>query len=292
MNNESSITEDSSDLSAKKQSPKSLSGSCDNPRNADGQYYRQYESTDVGAGTDVISKTAVNGRNVDVIKFLDDRTCAYNYSQSGNRGIYRLKSGSNKFDSPLQPRIERTTRKVDRKQGNFVSLEGYVNVKRVGGRSSGTFGFNDPRDQRGTYIIQAKGKHYNRTIGSPDPAILLIVAKDRGNGTVDLWAEQIKVRGGSTNTGREMKKLANVAKNQRFKLKMTNGFSTSTKQYVKIEINNSEVHTFDVPNTKVTIDGVQKFQTGRDAKIRFGAYRCHNGEANIEWSDVKHDFQD
>lgn len=279
-------------LDGKTRSPKTISGSCDNPRSADGQYYREYESTDVGAGTDLISKTAINGRNVDVIKFLDDRTCGYNYSQSGTNGIYRLKANTNKFDSPLQPRIERATRKVDRKLGAFVSVEGYVNVKRVGGRSSGTFGFNDPRDQRGTYIIQAKGTHANRTIGSSDPAILLIVAKDAGNGTIDLWAEQIIVRGGSTNTGREMKKLASVSKNSRFKLKMTNGFSTATKQYVKIEINNSIVHTFNVPNTKVTINGVEKFQTGQNAKIRFGAYRCHSGEANIEWSDVRHDFQD
>lgn len=296
INDESSLIDvveddENDDLSGKKKDPKRLSGGCDNPRRSDGQYYRQYESTDVGAGTDLVSKTAINGKNVDVIKFLDDRTCGYNYSQSGNRGIYRLKAGSNKFDAPLQPRIERTTKKVDRKKGNFVSVEGYVNVKRVGGRNSGTFGFNDPRDQRGTYIIQAKGTHANKTIGSPDPAILLIVAKDRGNGTVDLWAEQIKVRGGTTDKGREMKKLANVRKNQRFKLKMTNGFSTDTKQYVKIEINNRLVHTFNVKNTIVTIRGQRKFQTGRDAKIRFGAYRCHKGEANIEWSDVRHDFK-
>lgn len=286
---------DADGLTARKKDPKDVGGSrgdCDNPFNSStGQHYRQYESTDVGAGTDLVSKKAINGTNVDVIKFLDDRTCSYNYSQSGDRGIYRLAANSNEFDAPLQPRIERTTKKVDRKKGNFVSVEGYVNVKRVGGRSSGTWGFNDVRDQRGTYIIQAKGKHANKTIGSSDPAILLIVAKDAGNNNIDLWSEQITKRGGSGTSGRKMVKIATVRKNSKFKLKMENGWSTDTRQTIKIWINGRLEHTFNVPNTQVTINRQRKFQTGRDAKIRFGAYRCHNGEANIEWSSVKHNFK-
>lgn len=288
---------DGNGLGAKKKDPKDVGGSlgdCDNPFNSStGEHYRQYESTDVGQGTDLVSKTALNGRNVDVIKFLDDRTCAYNYEQSGSSGIYQLgEPSSNKFDSPLQPRIERTTIKVNRANGNFVSVEGDVKINRVGGRASGTWGFNDVRDQRGTYIIQAKGTHANKTIGSNDPAILLVVAKDKGNGKIALWSEQITKRGGSGTSGREMVFIKDVDKNQNFKLKMVNGFTSNTRQNIKIYINDVLEHDFNVPNTTVTINGVRKFQTGQNAKIRFGAYRCHKGAANIEWSNVAHDFDD
>lgn len=286
-------------LSAKKKNPTDLGGSrndCDNPFNSStGMHYRQYESTDVGAGTDLVSKTAENGQNVDVIKFLDDRTCAYNYSQSGNVGIYKIAAGSNEFGSTLQPRIERATKTVNRANGNFVSLEGTVKIKRVGNKASGNYPNDDLRDQKGSYIIQAKGTHSNVTIGSSDPAILLVLAKDKGNGTIDLWSEQITKRGGSGNDGRDLKFIKNVAKNATFDIKMVNGFSSDTKQYVKIYINGTLEHTHNVPNTKITVrengEDVTKFQTGKNAKIRFGVYRCVKGEANIEWSNVKHDFK-
>ncbi|GGD04357.1 hypothetical protein [Hyunsoonleella pacifica] len=282
---------DTNNLASKKKGKKI--SACNNPGGYQLYTYGETSSSNTDS-QDLVSKTAQNGIGVDVIRFLDDRTCKYNYSQSGNRGIYRIAAGSNKYDAK-QPRIERATKTVNRKKGNFVSVEGTVKIKRVGNKATGNYPSNDPRDQRGTYIIQAKGTHSHATIGSIDPAIMLVLAKDKGNGTVDLWSEQITKRGGSSNTGREMKFIKNVAKNTTFKIKMVNGWSTDTKQYVKIYINGRLEHTHNVPNTKITKkengEDVIRFQTGKNAKIRFGVYRCHKGEANIEWSNVKHNFK-
>lgn len=275
------------DLSSKKKGKQITE--CDNPGGNQLYTYGETSSSNTDS-QDLIDNGAQNGTDVYSMRFIDDRTCSYNYSQNGNSGIYRIEAGSNKYDSN-QPRMERATKVVDRKNGNFVSVEGTVKIKRVGNKESGNFPSDDLRDQRGSYIIQAKGTHANVTIGSNDPAILLVLAKDKGNGTLDLWSEQITKRGGSGNDGRELKLIKNVAKNEEFNIKMVNGFSTSTEQYIEIYIDGTLEHTHIVPNTRVTINGERKFQTGRNAKIRFGVYRCVKGEANIEWSNVKHDFK-
>ncbi|WP_203257162.1 hypothetical protein [Hyunsoonleella ulvae] len=265
---------------------------CDNPKG-----YRIYtvgELSGLSDSDDYVSKTAINGTGVDVMRDLDDRTCAFNYEQEKRGayeyGKYKLKAGSNEYDN-LQPRIERTTKKVDRKNGNFVSVEGYVRIRRVGNKPSGNnFSKIDMRDKQGTYIMQAKGTHYNKTIGSDDPAIALLVAKAGANGSFDIYREQITKRGGSGVDGRKLVFLKNVPGDRRVKVKMVNGWNTSTRQYVEVTISGSKF-SWNVPNTLVEINGTNKYQTGRDAKIRFGAYRCHAGEADIWWSDVKHNFK-
>ncbi len=286
-------------LTHRKKDPKNIGQSCDNPLKSGTTYYRQYESTDVGAGTDVVSRTAINGTNVDVIKFLDDRTCSFNYSQSGSYGVYRLAANSNGFDG-LQPRIERQSKKVDRGGSRFTSVEGYVNIRSVGSgdavksTSSATI-TNQKRfgEESGTYIMQAKGQHDNQTEGSPDPAILLLIAKpanpEPGTGRTryNLYAEQIKRPGGSGSSGRELQFLRTILGNQDVFIKMVNRFSnTGNVQYVDIQIGKNPTlknYTFRVPNGNG--------KKGKNAKIRFGAYRCKNGSANIRWRNIKHDYR-
>lgn len=267
---------------------------CNNPGGY--QIYTTGELPGLSDSSDFINKRAINGQNVDIIRDIDDRTCAYNYSQETRGGIkygkYRIRSGSNRYDSPLQPRIERATKNVQRKNGNFVSVEGFVRIRSVGDRPSGNnFSQTDTRDKRGTYIMQAKGKHSNQTIGSPDPAIALLVAKRATNGNYNIYREEITVRGGSGSSGRRLIKLKTVPGDQRVKIKMTNGWRTNTTQYVRVTISGTTFN-WDVPNTKVRINGQDKFQVGQYAKIRFGAYRCHEGEADIWWSDIRHDFKE
>ncbi|WP_147676494.1 hypothetical protein [Algibacter pacificus] len=96
---------------------------------------------------------------------------------------------------------------------------------------------------------------------------------------------------GSGTDGRNLVFLKNVPGDQRVQIKMVNGWNTSTRQYVEVTISGS-TFSWNVPNTKVTINGIDKYQTGQNAKIRFGAYRCHAGEADIWWSDIQHDFRD
>lgn len=272
---------------------KQISG-CNNPKGY--QIYTVGELPGLSDSNDYVNKKAINGTDVDIIRDLDDRTCAYNYSQERrsnvNYGKYRIRAGSNKYDTKLQPRIERATKVVKRKKGNFVSVEGFVRIRRVGGRPSGNnYSQTDMRDLRGTYIMQAKGKHSNKTIGSDDPAIALLVAKPASNGNFNIYREQITKRGGSGTSGRRLVKLKTVPGDRRVKIKMTNGWSTDTGQYVRVTISGT-TFSWNVPNTKIEVSkDVFKFQVGQDAKIRFGAYRCHSGEADIWWSDIKHDFK-
>ncbi len=232
-------------------------------------------------------------------KEIDDRTCYYNYSQQkvGSRtvGVYRLKSGTNHIDN-LEPRIERATQKTDNsKNGNGVTFEGYCTIEEVGFAGKYDPTITSTKDKNGTYFIQAKGSHDNKTIGSKDPAILLLIAKPvfkpkqknkpRELKHFQILSEQIKVRGGSGDD-RKLVKITTVNKGQRFKVTMKNYFKTKTDQHVLVNVNGTP-YDFDVPNTEVTIKKKKKRQFGNQAKIRFGAYRCKGGKAKIYWDNVK-----
>ncbi|SFD27495.1 hypothetical protein [Algibacter pectinivorans] len=258
-------------------SGKRTSQACDNPNN-----YQIYTADEVGIGTDFVSKYTTSGVSVDRMRNLDDRTCAYNYSQETRGGInygkYRLRAGTNPFDS-RQPRIERTTVAVNNNNGAFVRFDGQVRIRRVGDANNNlsqtSFGENS-----GTYIIQAKGTHSGGG-GSVDPAICLIVAKPGRSGYFNLYREEIKFRGGENSSGRKLVPLLEVPADRRINLTMINGFNANGTQYVNTWINGS-FFGFPVPDSQT--------QKGLTAKIRFGAYRCKNGEADIWWNNVTHDF--
>ena len=268
--------DDSSSLSARLSGEK-VSGSCDNPSN-----YQIYTADEVNIGTDFVSKYTTSGVSVDRMRNLDDRTCAYNYSQETRAGInygkYRLRAGTNPFDS-RQPRIERTTVAVNNNNGAFVRFDGQVRIRRVGDANNNlsqtSFGENS-----GTYIIQAKGTHSGGG-GSIDPAICLIVAKPGRSGYFNLYREEIIFRGGENSSGRRLVPLLEVPADRRINLTMINGFNADGTQYVNTWINGS-FFGFPVPDSAT--------QKGLTAKIRFGAYRCKNGEADIWWNNVTHDF--
>ena len=98
---------------------------------------------------------------------IDDRSCYANYKESNvyenTWGIYNITEGSNKFDSFLQPRIERSLpRSQTTGVGSYARFTGTVRILEVGF----TGGF---LSQDGSYIMQAKGKHTGGG-GSPDPA--------------------------------------------------------------------------------------------------------------------------
>ncbi|GGD04366.1 hypothetical protein [Hyunsoonleella pacifica] len=305
-NDESSKTKSTNGtLTGKGTNPTEI-GSCDNPQDSNGDYYRRYtvgELNGLSDSDDLVQKNAINGRGVDKMRFLDDRTCAFNYSQSGNYGIYRIRSGSNRFGSTLQPRIEREARTVNRGGSRFVSVEGVVNIRSVGtGNPSSIRNTNLATIQNqqragegsGTYIIQAKGQHENQTEGSGDPAILLILAKPANPGPggiprYNLYAEQILRPGGEGSDGREIKFLKTIDGNTDVFIKMTNRFSsTGLTQRVDVQIGRNptlKFHSFLVPNDRGR-------KRGKNAKIRFGVYRCNNGSADIRWRNVRHNFRD
>lgn len=278
-------------LTGKKTDQKNISGGCDNPRvPGTNNYYRQYTADEIGLTDLVPDRTSNNNTLTSIIRLLDDRTCAYNYGQSGNYGIYRLRAGSNGFGTTLQPRIERSTTKVTRKNWSFVEVKGTVRIIRVGDPSNSlsqtSFGENS-----GTYIMQAKGDHANKQVGEPkDPAILLLLAKPAPNGQFNIYMERITARGGTSSSEREIVPLTTIAGNTDVQVSMKTGWTNTTRQYVTVKVGNVE-RTFQVPNTRITVNGQTKYQTGSDAKIRFGAYRCKNGEAEIRWRNVEHRFQ-
>ena len=230
--------------------------------------------------------TASYDVNKTVNKKIDDRTCFANYSQTtaNNRtyGVYKIAAGTNHLDN-LQPRMERATPAInsgDLGNGSFVRFSGYVTIKRAG-HLSDSYNRDDIRDKSGTYIAQAKGKH-SGSGGSPDPAICLIVAKPRFSGgaqvSYDIYREEITVRGGSSTNGRQLIYLTNIPANTRKFFKMENGFTGSglnRTHYVNIRIGGTD-YNWNVPSPERAIQ----------AKIRFGAYRCHGGEAEILWDGV------
>lgn len=298
------------ELSDKKASLKTLNGSCDNPSsivNGQRQYARRYtvgEINGLNDSNDLVSKFAVsntsnNTKSVNEIRFLDDRTCAFNYSQSSSYGLYRLRANSNRFDE-LQPRIERQSKKVNRGANHFTSVEGLVNIRSVGTGDAVKSTARETLDNQirfaedsGTYIMQAKGKHSNSNVGSIDPAILLILAKpanpdSMGRPRYNLYAEQIIIPGGSGSEGRQLRFLKTILGNQDVFIKMVNRFSsTGLTQTIDIQIGKNPTlknYSFSVPNDRGRKRGI-------DAKIRFGAYRCKNDTAEIRWRNIRHDYQ-
>ncbi len=269
--------------------------SCD--QNTHGRIYR---FTDVKPGGNDINKTQVHKTGD-----IDDRTCHADYHQKNVTladgsskfvGVYKIAAGTqNQTGDLTQPRIERASKTVNtKKKGSFVEMEGYVTIKDVGFVSD-SYSNGDMRDNTGTYIMQAKGTHFNATIGSPDPAILLLVAKKRFvNGSFadyGLFAEKITKRGGSGTTGRELVFIKNIPHNTRKKIIMRNYFKEDNQQWVKVTVDGT-TKDFRIPNTQVVIDGQTKYQVGKQAKIRFGAYRCKGGQAEIYWDTMKQSYME
>lgn len=212
---------------------------------------------------------------------IDDRTCHYNYSQiemEGNMyGRYQLLAGSSTDN--FQPRIERSSRVINETgAGTFVSILGTVRIFEAGyvndNRSATAVG-----DENGTYIIQAKGKD---TIGngSPDPAIALLLVKptDSTQTRFRFYLEIITERGGSGENGRDIVDLNfEVDKAEPAKVTMTNEFVNEDnvkKHYVRVGLNETTT-SFEIPNP----------ESGTQVKLRFGAYRCKGGNADIRWRE-------
>jgi hypothetical protein len=255
------------------------------PENAGARIY-----TYSGPGEDVNKTTVFKTREI------DDRTCTYNYTQETfagrTHGVYKLKANSNHIDN-LQPRIERASRTVNTTgNGSYIRFSGYVTIRRAGHQSS-SISRDSLNNPSGTYLIQAKGKHTNPDIGSNDPAICLLVAKPRFSGgnqvSYDIYREQITKRGGSGTDGRSLIFLVNIPANTRKFLRMENGFRANNQQYVNVRIGATD-YDWDVPNSIGEENGL--FQRGTQAKIRFGAYRCKGGEADVLWDGVSQTFNE
>ncbi|WP_194766544.1 hypothetical protein [Tamlana sp. I1] len=262
-----STPEDANNLSAKVTNTSKCDDQYKNPT-------REYEYSD---GYDV---------NQTVSSKIDDRTCFADYSQTtyNNKtfGVYKIAAGTNHIDD-LQPRMERATPAInsgDLGNGSYVRFSGYVTINRAG-HLSDSYDRDDMRDKSGTYIAQAKGKHTGGG-GSADPAICLIVAKPRFSGSTqvsyDLYREEITERGGSGVNGRQLVFLTNIPANTRKFFRMQTGFTGSGSNrthYVNVRIGGTD-YNWNVPSP----------ERGIQAKIRFGAYRCHGGEAEILWDGV------
>lgn len=262
---------------------------CNNPEGR--RIYTVGELGGLEDSDDFVSKVAANGTNVDVIRDIDDRTCAFNYSQQKRGdyeyGKYRLRSGSNEYDN-LQPRMERTTLTVRNTTDGFVRVSGFVRIREVGDGTRSISSNNENNitaqenfsETSGTYIMQAKGTHSGGG-GSKDPAILLLLAKPASNGDFNIYSEQVTKRGGSGADGREVKYITTVKADRRIFVNMTNRFENG-KQFIEYKIGNV-TDTYEVPDSNT--------QKGESAKIRFGAYRCKNGEADIWWNNVTHNHK-
>ncbi len=299
-NDENVLNEDNS-LQLKKQEDTAPTQLMTCGQNAAGK--KIYRFTDIVPGGNDINKTQVHKTSG-----IDDRTCHADYHQKnvtladGSRkfvGVYKIAAGTqNQSGDSTQPRIERASKTVTgSKKGTFVQIEGYVTIKSVGHQSGHRFNNDqlDMRNTQGTYIIQAKGTHHNKTIGSPDPAILLLVAKPKfkSSGGVDyfkVYREQITKRGGSGTDGRKLLFVADVQPNTRTKILMKNYFKEDNEQWVKVTVGSTSKF-LKVPNTKVRIDGRDRFQVGNQAKIRFGAYRVQGGTAEIYWDTMKQTYK-
>lgn len=212
---------------------------------------------------------------------IDDRTCHYNYSQIEIEGKvygrYQLLAGSSTDN--FQPRIERSSKVINATGvGSFVSISGTVRIYEVGY-------VNDDKsttsvsDQNGTYIIQAKGKDTTGA-GSPDPAIALLLVKptDANQSKFKFYLEIITERGGSGENGRDIVDLDfEVDKAEPTTVKMRNEFVSEDgikKHFVSVTLNGTTT-SFEIPNP----------ESGTQVKLRFGAYRCKGGNADIRWRE-------
>ncbi|WP_299430215.1 hypothetical protein [uncultured Maribacter sp.] len=218
---------------------------------------------------------------------IDDRSCYANYKESTidntTWGIYNITDGSNKFDTTLQPRIERSLPVANSTNiGTYVKFTGIFRILEVGD-TSGT-------NSDGSYIAQAKGKHTGGG-GSADPAICLYLAKPiYGSGSnaneqvaFDIYAERILERGGS-GSGREVVLLKRVNKNEITTFDLEVGFKQDPNDATKKihycnAIIGGEAFNWNIPDP----------DRGIQSKIRYGAYRVKGGRAQIRWANTTHE---
>lgn len=226
--------------------------------------------------------TPTGSRNVDRPNpvnhgILDDRTCFYDYEEKNidgqTFGSYRIKAGSlTSTTSTLSPRMERKfSPRAQPVDGAYQLFKGTFRIESVGG-------------ERGTYFIQAKGKHINHI--DPDPAIALIIAREvveNGDTFFDLYREEITKRGGRfSNNGRKDVLLTRVKKNENFDVEMKTGFQVDqqgniTKHYVNVKIKNITYY-YNTPRPDLALE------TG----IRYGAYSVSSGTARIFVSNTSY----
>lgn len=215
---------------------------------------------------------------------IDDRSCYANYKESNvygkTWGVYNITANSNKFDTTLQPRIERSlSRSQATGVGSYAKFTGTFRILEVGD-TSGTS--ND-----GTYIAQAKGKHTGGG-GSADPAICLYLAMpvygtgaDAGKQvSFDIYAERILFRGGE-GSGREIVFLKNIAKNVETSFVLEVGFrvdpnDASKKIHYCDAIIGGDAFNWNIPEP----------ERGTESGIRYGAYRVKGGRAQIRWANT------
>ncbi|WP_282122941.1 hypothetical protein [Algibacter mikhailovii] len=217
---------------------------------------------------------------------IDDRTCYANYKESTidgtTWGIYNITDGSNKFETTLQPRMERSLPIANSNVGSFVKFTGDFRILEVG--------YTGTASQDGSYIAQAKGKHTGGG-GSADPAICLYLAKPVfGEGAdaekqvaFDIYAERILERGGS-GSGREVVLLKRVNKNEITSFVLEVGFKedpsdSSKKIHYCNAIIGGEAFNWNIPDP----------DRGTQSKIRYGAYRVKGGRAQIRWANTTHE---
>ncbi|WP_299016530.1 hypothetical protein [uncultured Polaribacter sp.] len=250
---------------------------------------------------DAISGTDYNDA---VSTQIDDRSCSFDYRQSSygssfNWGGYRLRASNNQ-PGKLQVRMERSTRQTNYANGKYIDLSGTVRILNAG-LVNGPYAPNDLRDKNGTYIAQVKGKHTNLRTDlneSRDPAIVLFIAKPKrfnnGTGSVIrdsngkikefvIYAELVRKRGGSSNSGRRLIKITTVKRNRDFNVNIRTEFynSGSTKrQRVRVNIN-GVAKTFEISVQNTAGQSAEP----TEMRIRMGAYRCVGGGAEILWKD-------
>lgn len=215
---------------------------------------------------------------------IDDRSCYANYKEITidglTWGMYNITDGSNKFDTTLQPRIERSlSRSSSTVVGSFAKFTGTFRILEVG--DAGNF------NQDGTYIAQAKGKHTGGG-GSPDPAICLYLAKPiYGTGAdankqiaFDIYAERILTRGGE-GSGREVVLLRRVNKNEKIDFDLEVGFRPDPNDASK------KIHYCDAIIGGQTFNwNIPEPDRGTESGIRYGAYRVKGGRAQIRWANT------
>ncbi|WP_298878607.1 T9SS type A sorting domain-containing protein [uncultured Polaribacter sp.] len=218
---------------------------------------------------------------------IDDRSCYANYKESNvygkTWGVYNITHNSNKFDTSLQPRIERALSASQKTGvGSFAKFTGTFRILETG-NTSGT-------SSDGSYIAQAKGKHTGGG-GSADPAICLYLAKPvYGTGansgkqvSFNIYAERIKYRGGS-GSGREIVFLKNVLKDEETNFELEIGFKQDPKDSSK------KIHYCNaVIGGTIFNWNVPEPERGTQSKIRYGAYRVKGGRAQIRWANTTYE---
>lgn len=234
------------------------------------------------------SQDVNDASGLSITREIDDRTCSFNYDQvvvSGrNYGWYRIAANSNPYDN-LQPRIERTSRAENSNgPGTKTTLNGIVRVFRVGDRTNGRAP-TDRSDDAGTYVCQAKGKD---TDGIGDPALNLILVKaSSGTGSnqtkFKFYSEYLAFGRSSNLSDRDIYDFNfEINRGEPVQIIMTNeiGGTCSNKTHtVKVSLQNlvtgasTGTVTFNVPEPQKAIQ----------TKIRFGAYRCKSGQADVRW---------